>query len=109
MIDQWNIDLLIGVIVAVVIVRIMMWLIKPLMIPALLLVCIVLIFNQWNDKRGYTFSSIATGYKVMVTQNWQVREQKQTDQVSFNPHLLKTYRSGLQDKCWKKYSTKIRS
>lgn len=88
MIDQWNIDLIIGVIIALVIVRLMMWLIKPLMIPALLLVCVVLVFNQLKDEQGYTFRNIASGYKVMVTQNWKVREQKQTDQVSFNPHLF---------------------
>ena len=88
MIDQLNIDLVIAFIAAVIIVRLMIWIVKPLVLPALLLVCIVLVYNQLSDKEDYTFKNIAAGYKMLVTQNWNVREQKQTDQLSFNPHLF---------------------
>jgi len=85
-VGSWNVDLIIALIIAIVLVRLMQWLVKPMIIPAFILLCIVLIYNQFNSK--YTFENIASGYKTIVNQNWNVREQKQTDQLSFNPNLF---------------------
>ena len=85
-IGDWNVDLIIALVISVIIVRLMQWLVKPLIIPAFLVVCAVLVYNQFNSN--YTFENIANGYKTLVNQNWNVREQKQGDQLSFNPHLF---------------------
>ncbi|QEC67256.1 transglutaminase domain-containing protein [Panacibacter ginsenosidivorans] len=85
-IGDWNVDLIIALIISVIIIRLMQWLVKPLIIPAFLVVCAILIYNQFNSN--YTFTNIASGYKAIVNQNWNVREQKQTDQLSFDPHLF---------------------
>lgn len=85
-IGNWNVDLIIALIISVIIVRLMQWLIKPLIIPAFLLVCAILIYNQFNSN--YTFGNIASGYKAIVNQNWSVREHKQVDQLSFNPTMF---------------------
>jgi len=85
-IGNWNVDLIIAIVVSIIIVRLMQWLVKPLIIPAFLVVLAILIYNQFNSS--YTFGNIAHGYKTLVNQNWNVREKKQTDQLSFNPHLF---------------------
>jgi len=85
-IGEWNIDLIIALVISLIIVRLMLWLVRPLIIPALLVVLGILVYNQFND--AYTFKNIANGYKALVNQNWKVREEKQTDQLSFNPHLF---------------------
>jgi hypothetical protein len=86
MLGEWNIDLIIAVLISVIIVRLMLWLVKPMILPALLFICAVLLYNQYNSS--YTFSNVVHDYKTLVNQNWIVREQKQTDELSFNPHLF---------------------
>jgi hypothetical protein len=86
LISDWNFDLVIAILVAVIIVRLMLWLVKPMILPALLFVCGLLLYNQYNSR--YTFSNVVNDYKTLVNQNWVVREQKQTDELSFNPHLF---------------------
>lgn len=85
-IGDWNVDLIIAIVVSLIVVRVMLWLIKPLIIPIFLILCAVLLYTEFNDQ--HTFSDIAGSYKALVNQNWKVREQKQTDQLSFNPHLF---------------------
>lgn len=85
-VGEWNIDLVIALVISIIIVRLMQWLVKPLVIPAFLLIVAILVYNQFNSN--YTFENIANGYKTLVNQNWNVREKKQTDQLSFDPHLF---------------------
>ncbi len=84
---SFNIDLIISVVIAIITVRLMLWLIRPMILPALLLVCGIFAYNQFNNKK-YTFQNVAGDYKNIVSQYWLIREQKQTDQISFNPHLF---------------------
>ena len=56
-------------------------------LPLMVLVCGVFAYNQLNNSR-YTFQNVASDYKSLVSQYWLIREQKQTDQLSFNPHLF---------------------
>jgi hypothetical protein len=86
MIGSWNVDLIISILIAVIIVRLMLWLVKPMILPALIFTCCLLLYNQYHDD--YTFSNVMYDYKTLVNQNWGVREQKQTDELSFNPHLF---------------------
>src|SRR5215470_11043877 len=86
LIGDMNFDLIIAVLIAVIIVRLMLWLVKPLILPALIFTCGLLLYNQYNSR--YTFSNVFNDYKTLVNQNWGVREQKQTDELSFNPHLF---------------------
>ena len=86
-VGSFNIDLIISVVVSIVIVRLMQWLIKPMILPALLLVFGLFAYNQANNNH-YTFQNVASDYKTLVSQYWLMREQKQTDQLSFNPHLF---------------------
>ncbi|MBG9375078.1 transglutaminase domain-containing protein [Panacibacter sp. DH6] len=85
-IGDWNVDLIIALVVSIIIIRLMQWLVKPLVIPAFLVVLGILVYNQFNSN--YTFTNIASGYKTLVNQNWSIREKKQVDELSFNPHLF---------------------
>ena len=58
-----------------------------MILPALILVLSLFAYNELNNKR-YTFKNVASDYKSVVSQYWLIREQKQTDQLSFNPHLF---------------------
>jgi len=86
LIGDWNFDLVIAILISVIIVRLMLWLVKPLILPALLFACGLLLYNHYNHD--YTFENVVSDYKTLVNQNWVVREQKQTDELSFNPHLF---------------------
>jgi transglutaminase-like putative cysteine protease len=91
MLGDWNIDLVISVIVAIVIVRLLIWLLKPLIIGVFLLLTGILIYNQYNDF--YSFSDVFNDYKSLVRQNWVVREQKQYDLLSSTPTIFENNRS----------------
>lgn len=81
-----NIDLVIALIIAIFLVWAISHLLRPLIIPLLALLCIVLVYNEFSNK--YTFKNLLKDYSATVNTNWMVREHKQTDQVSINPHLF---------------------
>lgn len=83
---DWNIDMVISVIIAIVIVRLLLWLIKPIIIPAFVLIAALLIYSDITS--AYTFKNIAKSYQTLITQNWGIREQKQIDDLSFNPYIF---------------------
>src|SRR5690606_18933734 len=54
MLGDWNFDLVIAILIAVVIVRVILWLVRPLIVAAFFLVMGVLIYNQLNNHYGFT-------------------------------------------------------
>lgn len=86
MIGDWNVDLVIAVLIAIIIVRVILWLVRPLIIAAFLLLMGILIYNQLNHS--YTFANVLNDYKTIAYQNWLVREKKQPDVLSINPHMF---------------------
>lgn len=81
-----NIDLVIAFLIAVIIVRIILWLVRPLIFPALVLVIVYLFYAQVEGSYG--FNKIAHDYKTLAFSNWQVKDQKSDDLLSFNPALF---------------------
>lgn len=86
MLGEWNFDLIVAALIAVVVVRLILWLVKPLMIPACLLLLAVLTVNQFRD--AYSFDEIYADYKTLAYQNWMIRDNKQSDVLSINPRLF---------------------
>lgn len=86
MLGDWNFDLVIAILIAVVIVRVILWLVRPLIIAAFFLVMGVLIYNQLNNHYGFT--NVLNDYKTIAYQNWLIREKKQPDVLSIDPHLF---------------------
>ncbi len=86
MFGSYNIDMLLAVLTAIALVRLLLWLVRPLIIPALVLLMALLIFNQFAGRYG--FNNVFNDYKTLAIANWEVRDQKQTDLLSINPGLF---------------------
>lgn len=86
MVGSWNVDLIIAVLIAIIIVRFILWLVRPLLVAAFLLMMVVLVYNQVNHN--YSFGNVLNDYKTIAYQNWLIREKKQPDVLSVNPHLF---------------------
>ncbi|MEX6687108.1 transglutaminase family protein [Danxiaibacter flavus] len=81
-----NIDLIISFIVAIILVRITLWLVKPMVLPASILIIVILLINQLAG--GYSFQGIFRDYKTFAYTNWKVREEKQSDLLNVSPYLF---------------------
>ena len=86
MLGSYNIDMLLAVIISIILVRLILWLVRPLIIPAFLLLLALLIFNQFAGRYG--FDNVFNDYKTLASANWEVRDKKQTDLLSINPGLF---------------------
>ena len=64
LVGDCNVDLIIAIIISIIIVRLMLWLVKPLILPALVFVCGLLLYNQYNSD--YTFTNVVNDYKTLV-------------------------------------------
>ncbi len=81
-----NIDLVIALILSFCLMWLLAHILRILIIPLLIVCCIILIYNQFNNL--YTVKNLLKDYTAIVNTNWVVREHKQTDQISLNPHLF---------------------
>jgi hypothetical protein len=81
-----NIDLIIAFLIAVIVVRFILWLMRPLIFPALFFVLGYLIYAQITGSYG--FQKVFHDYKTLAFSNWQVKDQKSKDLLSINPALF---------------------
>ncbi len=79
----YNVDLVISVIVCVIFVRLLTLIIRPIILPVLIVLICFLAYNNYNGRYGFT--NVYNDYKTLAYNNWNVREQKQTDLLSINP------------------------
>lgn len=86
LLGEVNIDLIIAFIIAVIVVRVILWLMRPLIFPALLFVVVYLSFAQYQGTYG--FNKVMHDYKTLAFSNWQVKDQKSDDLLSINPALF---------------------
>ena len=86
MIGRFNADLLIAITIAFLFVRFVLWVFKPLIIPAFLMVGLIFLFNMFTNT--YTVSSVVMDYKNLVMSNWQNRAKKEKDLFLVKPSLF---------------------
>jgi len=86
----WHLDMMVAIIFSFLFTRLLLWIFKPLIIPAFLLVCGVLVFNYFTDN--YTFTNVLNDYKGVVQGNWGAKDSKQLDILSLYPRRVETYR-----------------
>jgi hypothetical protein len=86
---DWHIDLVLSILIAFLFTRILLWVFKPLIIPAFLLVAGIMVFNSWTGR--YSFSNVLNDYQGMVQGNWGTRDKKQLDILSFYPRRVESY------------------
>lgn len=82
----WNVDLLLSIILAFLLVRGLLWLFRPLIIPAFILLSGFVIYSQFTD--GYNLQNMILDYKNMVTKSWDVRDVKEKDLYLVKPDLF---------------------
>lgn len=82
-IGEWNLDLVLSLIITFLITRFILLIFKPLIIPALVIILGVLTWNHFTHR--YSFSDVIEDYKNTVQRNWVTREEKQTDILSLYP------------------------
>lgn len=87
-IGDWNFDLVISLVLAFLIARLILWVFKPLIIPVLGIVVIILLWSSF--KKEYTFSDVYNDYKNMVLRNWVTRDEKQPDVLNIHPEIIET-------------------
>lgn len=87
-IGYWNFDLLISIIAAFILVRFILWLFRPLIVPAFILVAGLVLYNQFTD--GYNLKNMIIDYKNMVSKSWDVRDNKEKDLYLIKPDLFDT-------------------
>ncbi|WP_217604720.1 transglutaminase-like domain-containing protein [Chitinophaga sp. GbtcB8] len=86
----WHLDMMVAIILSFLFTRLLLWIFKPLIIPAFLLVCGVLVFNYFTDS--YSFANVLNDYKGVVQGNWGAKDSKQLDILSLYPRRVETYR-----------------
>lgn len=98
-IGSWNIDLMLAVMLAGISIYLILRIFQFLVIPILLVLLIVLIYNQFAT--GYGLEMVINDYKSIVKNNWGKKEEKQIDFIItpsfFDAPLNKTVKS-LQQK-----------
>ncbi|WP_126245858.1 transglutaminase domain-containing protein [Chitinophaga rhizosphaerae] len=88
-VGAWHIDLFVSILIAFLFTRLLLWIFRPLIIPAFVLVAGALIFNQFTGR--YTFQNVVNDYQGMVQGNWGTKDSKQLDILSFYPRKVETY------------------
>ncbi|MGX5817948.1 transglutaminase domain-containing protein [Chitinophaga lutea] len=98
---QWHVDLFLSILIAFLFTRLLLWIFKPLIIPAFVLVAGVLVFNAFTGR--YTFSHVLNDYQGVVQGNWGTRDSKQLDILSLYPRRVESYTDktvrGIREKC----------
>jgi hypothetical protein len=82
MIGNWNLDLPIAILLAFLLVMGVIKIFRPLIIPAFLLICLILVYNLFTN--AYTFPDVIHDYKNMVLNNWTHKDQKEKELYLIN-------------------------
>lgn len=85
-IGYWNVDLLLSIILAFLLIRGLLWLFRPLVIPAFILLTGFVLYSQFTD--GYNLQNMILDYKNLVTKSWDVRDVKEKDLYLVKPDLF---------------------
>ena len=85
-IGYWNFDLLLAIVVAFLLVRGILWLFKPLIVPAFILVSAIVLYNTLTD--GYNLRNMLRDYRNLVVTNWNARDHKEKDLYLIKPTLF---------------------
>ena len=87
-IGSFNADLFAAILLSLVIVRLILWLCKPLLIPASLLLGVLMMINTLNQT--YTVSTVVKDYRQLVSYNWDNRTRKEKGLYLVKPSLFDT-------------------
>jgi hypothetical protein len=87
-IGGFNADLVLAILLAYGFVRFILWIFKPLMIPAFVMVCLIMTFNVFTSS--YNLKSMVNDYRNLVQQNWRNKDKKQKELFLVKSSLFDT-------------------
>ena len=88
---NWSVDLLISLVVCFLLIRLVLWLFRPLILSLLLLITLLFVYNFFTE--GYSFRNVLDDYRSVVVANWGTKDSKQLDMLTFNPAVFSNYRN----------------
>lgn len=88
-VGSWNLDLLAAVVVSFLLVRLLLSVFKPLIIPCLIIIVGLFTCNLFTQ--GYNFKDVYNDYRSVVVSNWGTRDIKQPDMLNLDPGFFFTY------------------
>jgi hypothetical protein len=94
-IHGWPVSLIFAFLMSLAIVRGMIDLFRPMVMPATILLFSVLIYNEYT--KGYTLVNAAHDYRNWVTGSWNSRDQKEVADLNVMPDLWGDGRNALAD------------
>lgn len=89
--EGWNMDLIISFVISGLFIRLLMWIFKPLLLPAFLLLIGYLIYGSFTN--GYGFKHVYYDYKTTAMANWTTKDEKQLDILNIDPDAFNSYAS----------------
>jgi hypothetical protein len=87
-VGYWNVDLLISIIAAFFLVRAILWIFRPLIIPAFIVVAGFVVYSQFTE--GYNLGNMILDYKNLVVKSWDIRDNKEKDLYLIKPDIFDT-------------------
>ncbi len=88
-IEQWNIDLVVAFVTSGLLIRLLMWIFKPLVLPAFILLIAFLTYGSFSHN--YSFENVYKDYKTTVMVNWITKNEKQLDVLNIDPDSFNSY------------------
>lgn len=73
-IGDFNFDFILSILIAILVVRLFIWLLKPMILPLFLLTVVFFFYEQ--GKGEYTINDSIKSYKFLVQQNFGIKEKK---------------------------------
>lgn len=93
---HFNLTIIFSFLMALAFTRILIDLMRPLVIPATLLLIVVLAYNQYTH--GYTLANATRDYRSVITGNWNERDQKKIASLNNTlPDLWGDSRNAMAD------------
>lgn len=90
-VGEFNFDIIVSILLAILVVRLFIWLLKPMILP---LFAIAIIFFAYEQVKGtFTLKDTVRSYKFLVLQNFGIQEKKATDILNLKPALFENIQS----------------
>ena len=88
-VGEWNLDLVVSILIAFVLVRLLLTMFKPLIIPCLVVIVGLFTYNLFTND--YNFKDVYYDYRSVVLSNWGTKDVKQPDLINLDPGFFFTY------------------
>ncbi|PZP41742.1 MAG: transglutaminase [Pseudopedobacter saltans] len=93
LVGDFNFDIVLSLLIAILVVRLFIWLLKPMILP---LFVVAFIFFFYEQKKGtFTIKDTLKSYQFLVLQNFGIKEKKATDILNLKPAMFENIQSRM--------------